>query len=89
MNDDPEIEYSKYCQKISSGGKSLSVEIYRIKGTAGWSLEIVDEFNNSTVWDDLFESDSAAIVEAKRSILEETSAAFVGPSDGKSNNKWK
>ena len=89
MNDDPGIEYSKFCQKISSGGKILSVEIYRIKVTEGWSLEIVDEFNNSTVWDDLFDSDSEAITEAKKSILEETASAFVGPSDGKSNVDWK
>ena len=90
MNEDPEIEYSEYSQKISSGGKTLSIDIYRIKGTKGWSLEIEDEYGNSTVWDDLFESDSAAITEAKRSILEETAKAFVGPSDGgKSDGKWR
>jgi uncharacterized protein len=89
MNDDVEIEYSKYCQEISSGGKVLSVQIYRIKGTEGWSLEIVDEFNNSTVWDDLFESDASAITEAKKAILEETASAFVGPADGKSKDDWR
>ncbi len=89
MNEDPEIEYSSHCQKISSGGNTLSVDIYRIKGTEGWSLEIVDEFGNSTVWDDLFDSDSAAITEAKKSILEDTSSEYVGPSDGKSSGKWQ
>ena len=89
MNEDPEIEYSEWCQKISSGGKTLSVDIYRIKGTVGWSLEIVDEFGNSTVWDDLFESDAAAITEAKKSILEDTAGAYVGPSDGKPDGKWR
>ena len=89
MNEDPEIEYSECSQKINSGGRTLSVDIYRIKGTEGWSLEIEDEFGNSTVWDDLFESDVAAIAEAKKSILEETVSAFVGPSDGKSDGKWR
>ena len=89
MNEDPEIEYSAHCQKIDSGGKKLSIEIYRIKGTDGWSLEIVDEYGNSTVWDDLFESDVAAITEAKISILEETASTFVGPSDGKSGGEWR
>lgn len=89
MNEEPEIEMSEKSQTVSSAGKKLSVEIYRIKGTHGWSLEIVDEFNNSTVWDDLFETDSEAIAEAKRAILEDTAGTFVGPSDGKGNNDWK
>ena len=89
MNEDPEIEYSKFCQTISSGGKSVSIQIYRIFGTQEWSLEIVDEFNNSTVWDDLFDSDSAAITEAKKAILQETVNAFIGPSNGKSSDDWQ
>lgn len=88
MSQDPEIEFSEYCEKVSSGGITLSVDIYRIKDTHGWSLEIVDEYGNSTVWDDLFDSDMDAITEAKRCILEETAAAFVGPSDGKSHGEW-
>jgi hypothetical protein len=89
MNEDPEIEISKQSQIISSGGKNLSVEIYRIKGTSDWSLEIVDENGNSTVWDDLFASDKEAITEAKKAILEETTEAFIGPEDGKGNDKWE
>jgi uncharacterized protein len=86
---DPEIEVSEQSQNISSGGKSLSVEIYRIKGTSDWSLEIVDENGNSTVWDDLFGSDRDAITEAKKAILEEPAETFIGPADGKGNDKWE
>jgi len=89
LNQETEIEYSEFSQNLSSGGKTLSVKIYRIKGTEGWSLEIVDEYNNSTVWDDLFQSDTAAITEAKKSILEDTAAVFVGPSNGKSDGDWR
>lgn len=89
MEEEPEIEVSDLSQVVRSGGKNLSVEIYRIKGTEGWSLEIVDEAGNSTVWDDTFYSDSAAIAEAKKAILEETAEAFIGPADGKSNGKWR
>jgi len=89
MEEEPEIELSDLSQVIISGGKNLSVEIYRIKGTEEWSLEIVDETGNSTVWDDTFSSDSAAITEAKKAILEETAEAFIGPADGKSNGKWR
>ena len=89
MEKEPEIEVSDLSQVISSGGIRLSVEIYRIEGTMEWSLEIVDEVGNSTVWDDTFDSDAATIAEAKKAILEETAAAFVGPADGKSNGKWR
>lgn len=89
MEEDPKIELSGLSQVINSGGKNLSVEIYRIKGTEEWSLEIVDEIGNSTVWDDTFTSDSAALTEAKKAILEDTAEAFVGPADGKSNGKWR
>jgi len=89
MNEDPEIEYSDHCQEIQSGGNKFSIQIYRIEGTKDWSLEIVDQYGNSSVWEDLFASDSAAITEAKKSILEESSSTFVGPSDGKSSGKWR
>ena len=55
----------------------------------GWILEIVDEYNNSSVWDDSFETDAAALVEAKKSILRDTASEFVGPEDGKDPRGWK
>ena len=89
MTEDVEIEASKLSQPIDSGDKALSVEIYRIKGTTDWSLEIVDSYGNSTVWDDLFPTDSDALVEAKKAVLEETASEFVGPSDGKGDGSWR
>ena len=90
MNDEPELELSKHSQKILSGGRTVSIEIYRLEGEAQWALEVVDEFNNSTVWDDTFETESAALTEAKKAILEERVTTFIGPEDGKSDGKnWK
>ncbi|MEZ5568809.1 MAG: hypothetical protein R3E54_10800 [Halioglobus sp.] len=89
MDDDPKIEISPLSQDISSGGKTVSVEIYRLEGEASWILEVVDEFSNSTVWDDPFETDSAALTEAKKTILAERVDALIGPEDGKGSGDWK
>lgn len=83
MSQDPELEYSPLCQSLSSGGRTVEVQIYRLSGEALWVLEVVDEFNNSTVWDDMFESDAAALLEVKKAILEERIGSFIGPEDGK------
>ena len=58
MNDEPELELSILSQELKSGGRTVSVEIYRLEGDEEWALEIVDEFNNSTVWDDTFPTES-------------------------------
>ncbi len=90
MNDEPNLELSNLSQEITSGGRTVSVEIYRFEGDPEWALEIVDEFNNSTVWDETFGSDSAALIEAKKAILEERVTSFIGPADGKSDGgHWK
>lgn len=72
---------------ISSGGRTVDVQIYRFVGETSWILEVEDEYGNSTVWDDAFASDSAALVEAKKSILSEGVTAFIGPENGK--GEWK
>ena len=89
MSIDPELEESPLSGSLTSGKRTVDIQIYRLVGQAQWTLEIVDEYNNSTVWDDTFPSDTAAMVEAKKAILEETISAFVGPADGKSNDGWR
>ena len=71
MDEEPELETSPLSQEVSSGDKTVLVEIYRLEGEASWTLEVVDEYNNSTVWDDVFETDSAALAEAEKTILAE------------------
>ena len=90
MNEDPKLEVSPLSQDISSGGKTITVDIYRLEGEEEWALEVVDEFNNSTVWDDFFVTEASALTEAKKAILEERISTFIGPEDGKSDGKnWK
>lgn len=56
MEDD--IEMSPLNQALTSDGKTVQVEIYRGDGE-GWILEIIDEFGNSTVWDEPFDTYAA------------------------------
>ena len=60
MNDDPEIEMSPLCQEVSSGGNTVSVEIYE-DGEGEWILEVVDKYGNSRVWDDSFPTDISVV----------------------------
>lgn len=86
MNEEPNLEISPLSQELTSAGRTVSVEIFRLEGELGWVLEVVDEHNNSTVWDDAFETDSAALTEAKKTILAEGVKSLIGPEDGK--DEW-
>ena len=77
MNDDPEIKMSPLCQEISSGGATVKVEIYD-DGQEGWILEVIDEYGNSRVWDESFPTDTAALTEVKKTILEEGIQSLIG-----------
>ncbi len=77
MNEYPEIKMSPLCQAITSDGQTVQVDIY--EGDPGkWILEVVDEFNNSTVWDDQFETDKEALDEVEKTIKEEGIQALIG-----------
>ena len=77
MDDDFELIYSPLCQDIEHGGKTVSVEIYG-DGNGKWILEVVDEFRNSTLWDDPFETDAGALNEVRRLIREEGISNLIG-----------
>ena len=69
---DPEYErtLSPLCRSNTDKGHVVSLEIYRGPDT-GWTLEAVDASNNSTVWDDHFPTDQAALDEGLRTIRDE------------------
>jgi len=77
MEDEFELEESPLSQKISESGKMVDVQIYR-GGGSGWLLEVVDEFGNSTLWDDQFTSDQEALDEAKSTIKDEGIDSLIG-----------
>jgi hypothetical protein len=53
------------------------VQIYRLAdGTDGWSLEVIDHEQASTVWDHLFATDEAAYAEFYRTLEAEGIRSF-------------
>ena len=59
--DDPEIIMSPLCRKITVDGITIQIDIYRGENEPGWILEVIDEENASTVWDEPFDIDQEAL----------------------------
>lgn len=81
IDDDTPIIYSPLNRTVSRNGRSVEVQIYRAENE-DWILEVVDEHGNSTVWDDLFPTDQAALDGAMRTIDEQGIDAVIGPPPG-------
>jgi uncharacterized protein len=80
--DDIKIESSPLGQVLQRDGVEIEILIYRIEGVDDdWTLEVVDAGNNSTVWDDPFETDQLALNEVMQTIEEEGISALLRPSD--------
>lgn len=82
MYDEHDLIDSPLSQTCEVDGHSVEIQIYRLPDS-GWTLEVVDEDNNSTVWDGEFESDQAALDTALADIKAEGIEAFLvrKPSD--------
>ena len=75
--DEIELIYSKHCQSVTRDGQTIKVEIYSsVKND--WILEVVDEDNNSTVWDGEFETDDEAFQEFECTLKEEGIESMIG-----------
>ena len=51
-------------------------------GDGGWILEVVDENDNSTVWDEPFDSDQSALDEVLETIEDDGIDSLIGPPPG-------
>lgn len=78
MHEEYEVKMSPLSQRMEVDGKEIDVQIYE-DGEGGWLLEVVDEFNNSTVWDDPFPSDHEAMKELQRALQEDGVDSLIGP----------
>ena len=67
MTEDPEIIVSRHNGPFTRDGTTVEVNICRLEHTK-WSLEVVDEDNNSIVWDGEFETDDEAHAEFLKSV---------------------
>ncbi len=81
MNEDYEVKMSTLCQSVSREGKTVQIDIYE-DSEGGWLLEVVDEYYNSTVWDDPFKTDESALKEALETIEKEGIVSLIGPEPG-------
>ena len=71
------LKMSPLCQSLNRDGKTVRVEIYG-DGADKWLLEVVDEYGNSTVWDDPFDSEQVALDELLKTIDEEGMGSLIG-----------
>jgi len=76
--DDIKIEYSPLCSEVTREGITVDIQIYS-DGNFGWILEVEDEAGTSTLWDEPFFTDQAALDEAMRTIDEEGISTFIRP----------
>ena len=76
MDDNYKIIRSPLARRVSERGVSVEVLIYRGEADTGWILEVVDHAGGSTVWDDAFPTDRAALQEALRTIEREGISCF-------------
>lgn len=81
MTEEHEIKMSPLCREVTRDGVTVYIDIYE-DGAGGWILEVVDEYNNSTVWNDPFDTDEAALREALDAIENEGIVSFIGSETG-------
>jgi hypothetical protein len=77
MTEYPAPKMSPLCQSLTRDGKTVQIDIYE-DGENGWLLEVIDEYNNSTCWDDPFNTDQDALDEALKTIKEEGIGSLIG-----------
>ena len=77
MKGDSELIYSKLSRRIVDGDVSVEVMIYRPENSLEWVLEVIDQEGGSTVWEDSFQTDEAALVEALAAIDEDGLSSFM------------
>jgi hypothetical protein len=77
----PKIIRSPLSRKFESDGITVNVDIYRLEGSGGWTLELVDANWNSVVWDELFATDQAALDEFLAGVQEIGLARLLDPDD--------
>lgn len=81
MNAHPDVIMSPLSRPLTSGTDTVQIHIYQ--GDPGkWLLEVEDEFGNSTVWDDQFDTDQLALDEIMRTIAEEGIGSLIGAPTG-------
>lgn len=82
MSEDPKLIISPLSCQFSEDGITIDVQIYKLEDGDGWSLELVDDENSSTVWEDLFPTDEAAWQEFEAGVRDLGLRALLLADDG-------
>ncbi|KUJ82579.1 hypothetical protein AWR36_012385 [Microbulbifer flavimaris] len=69
---------SPLSRSYREGDHTVQIDIYE-DGDGSWLLEIIDEDDNSTVWEDPFDTEEDALEEALEALRDEGIETFVGP----------
>ncbi len=83
MSEENDLIYSPLQQRYTEEGKTVEVCIYRMPDT-GWTLEVVDQYYNSTVWEGEFDTDQEAFEQFLQEIKDEGIESLIGPEPGSS-----
>ena len=75
--DEHDLIDSALNQTYTKNGKSVEIHIYRMPNTL-WTLEVVDSYGNSTVFDGEFDTDSEALSCVVNEIESDGIEAFIG-----------
>jgi hypothetical protein len=83
-DNDVELEYSPLCGSVTRDGLTVRVQIFRISGRGdGWSLEVIDHDDASTVWEESFATDRDAYAEFLNALETEGVRTFFDDTDGR------
>ena len=78
---EPNLVTSGMSKLVVEDGIPFDIQIYKIEGTKGWSLDVVTKDGTSIVWDDLFDDDEVAFQTAVDTIRAEGALAFQNGGD--------
>ena len=79
MTEEYHVEMSSLCQEFEEHGQKVKIDIFR-GDHGGWILEVIDQNDHSTMWDDEFPTEKDALDEAINSIKEEGILSFINNS---------
>ncbi|MHA6768969.1 hypothetical protein [Sphingobium ummariense] len=74
---DPNLVISGLSGTVTQDGVTVEVNVVRLEDEPDWSLEVVNSSGTSTVWDDQFPTDAAALAAFRQAVAEEGMACFL------------
>jgi hypothetical protein len=86
MEDPYEIVTSRLSRKFTRDGITVEILIYRGTDEEEWTLEVIDEDDASTVWEDPFATEADALNEAFQAIATDGIESFVRDREQKKKN---